>query len=192
MPLPLRQWNRRTAFALSTVEQHRALPFSCFSEPLFFACLSGIYLILISGTRWILFPLPHLYSPTTMITTLPSPETREESPIPVTVPLFRELAGISRSEPRAALNALLWITSLRKPGVFEVVPTENVSRTGVQLITQKSWEPDGMVLVSSPPGLCRQGTVVYCRKLPSDNYVLGIRLSAPVEDWIKTLRFKTP
>ena len=49
-----------------------------------------------------------------------------------------------------------------------------------------------MVLVSSPPGLCRQGTVVYCRKLPSDNYVLGIRLNAPVEDWIKTLELRTP
>src|SRR5258708_21609941 len=102
-----------------------------------------------------------------MITTVPCPEAREESPNPVTVPLCRELAGISRTEPRAALNALLWITSLRKPGVFEVVPTEPVSRMGIQLITQKSWGPDGIVLFSSPPGLCRRGTDAYCRMLPT-------------------------
>ena len=127
-----------------------------------------------------------------MITTLPSPEAREESPDPVSVPQCRELAGISRSEPRAALNALLWITSLRKPGVFEIVPTENVSRLGVQMVTQKFWEPDELVLVSSPPGLCVQGYVVYCRKLPSDEHVLGIRLNAPVEHWIKIFGLATP
>src|SRR5881296_1580336 len=100
--------------------------------------------------------------------------------------LFEAGGRISRSEPRTQLNALLWLTSLHKPGVFEVVPTENVSRIGIQLVTQRSWEPEEMVLVSSPPGLCLQGSVVYCRKLPSDDYVLGIRLSAPVERWIET------
>ena len=110
---------------------------------------------------------------------------------PATVALFGARRRIPRSEPRASLNALLWLTSLHKPGVFEVVPTENVSRIGIQLVTQRSWEPEEMVLVSSPPGLCLQGSVVYCRKLPSDDYVLGIRLSAPVERWIETLGLGT-
>ncbi len=127
-----------------------------------------------------------------MITTLPSHGVREESAIPVTMPLCSELARIPRSEPRATLNALLWITSLHKPGVFEIVPTENVSRTGIQLITQKFWEPDELVLVSSPPGLCQQGSVIYCRRLPSDEHVLGIRLNAPVEHWIKIFGLATP
>src|SRR5258708_13769186 len=127
-----------------------------------------------------------------MITTLLPLGVREESANPVAVPLCGELARIPRSEPRATLNALLWITSLHKPGVFEIAPTENVSRIGIQLVTQKFWEPDELVLVSYPPGLCLHGSVVYCRKLPSDDYVLGIRLRAPVDHWIKIFGLATP
>ena len=127
-----------------------------------------------------------------MITTLPSEAVREKSANPVAVRVCSGLARIPRSEPRAALNALLWVTSLHKPGVFEAVRTENVSRMGIQLLTQKFWEPDELVLVSSPPRLCQQGSVVYCRRLPSDDYVLGIRLSAPVEHWIKIFGLATP
>jgi len=92
-----------------------------------------------------------------------------------------------RSHTRASVSALVWLTSLRKPGVFEVVPTENVSRLGIRLVTQNCWEPAETVLVSSPPGLCVQGSVVYCKKLPSDDHILGIRLDAPVEQWSETL-----
>ena len=94
---------------------------------------------------------------------------------------------IPRSEPRTQLDAVLWLTSLHKPGVFEVVPTENVSRVGVQMVTRKSWEPAELVLVSFPPGFYLQGLVIYCKKLPSEDYLLGIRLHAPVEDWSETL-----
>jgi hypothetical protein len=94
---------------------------------------------------------------------------------------------IQRSEARAELTAPLWLTSLHKPGVFEVASTENVSKLGLQMITQKFWEPGELVLVSSPPGLCVQGSVVYCKKLPSDDYSVGIRLDVPVEQWILTL-----
>ena len=127
-----------------------------------------------------------------MTTTLPVHGVLAESANPVTMPLCIELARIPRSEPRATLNALLWITSLHKPGVFEIVPTENVSRLGVQMVTQRFWEPGEVVLVSSPPGLCQQGSVVYCRKLPSDEHVLGIRLNAPVEHWIQIFGLATP
>jgi hypothetical protein len=88
---------------------------------------------------------------------------------------------------RGHLRTPLWLTSLQKPGVFEVVPTENVSRFGIQLVTQKFWEPADLVLVSSPPGFCVQGSVAYCKKLPSEDYVLGIRLDAPVEEWMEEL-----
>jgi hypothetical protein len=101
--------------------------------------------------------------------------------------LFGTSARSPRSEPRSHLSAPLWLTSLHKPGVFEVVPTENVSRAGIRMVTRTSWEPAERVLVSSPPGFCLQGSVVYCKKLPSEDYVLGIRLNAPVEDWIETL-----
>ena len=94
---------------------------------------------------------------------------------------------IGRWEARAPLSAPLWLTSLQKPGVFEIVPTENVSRFGIQMVTQEFWEPAELVLVSSPPGFFAQGSVVYCKKLPSDDYILGIRLDAPVEHWVEAL-----
>ena len=96
--------------------------------------------------------------------------------------------GIERSEARDRLSASLWVTSLQRPGVFEVVPTENISRSGMKMVTQEFWKPDEPVLVSSPPGFCVQGSVVYCKKLPSDDYFVGISLDAPVEDWTQTLR----
>ena len=106
---------------------------------------------------------------------------------PTATLFFTANRSIPRSELRAYLNAPLWLTSLQKPGIFEIVPTENVSRVGIQMVTQTFWEPAEKVLVSSPPGFCLQGSVVYCRKLPSDDYLLGIRLNAPVEDWIEAL-----
>ena len=113
----------------------------------------------------------------------------ECSPWPsVAAPSSSARPRTGRSEARRRLHASLWLTSLEKPGVFEVVPTENVSRFGIQMVTQKFWEPAELVLVSSPPGFCVQGSVVYCKKLPSDEYVVGIGLDAPVEhsrhsDW---------
>ena len=103
--------------------------------------------------------------------------------------LFGARRRIERSEARGPLSTSLWLTSLQKPGVFEVVRAENVSRFGIQMVTQEFWEPAELVLVSSPPGFCVQGSVVYCKKLPSEDYILGIRLDAPVEHWIEVLGF---
>ena len=57
------------------------------------------------------------------------------------------------------MAASLWLRSLKGPGVFEVVPTENFSRFGIQTATQQFWEPAELVLVSSRPGVCVQGSV---------------------------------
>ena len=97
-----------------------------------------------------------------------------------------------RSEARDPLRASLWLTSLQKSGVFEVISIENVSRFGIQMVTRKFWEPAELVLVSCPPGFCVQGSVVYCKKLPSEDYVLGIRLDAPVEEWMEELGLAEP
>ena len=95
---------------------------------------------------------------------------------------------IGRAEARGRVSASLWLTSLQNPGVIEVAPTENVSRFGIQMVTQKFWERAEMILVSAPPSFCVQGSVAYCKKLPSDDYFLGIRLDAPVEHWMEALR----
>lgn len=92
-----------------------------------------------------------------------------------------------RSEGRDSLSASLWLTSLQRPGVFEVVPTENISRSGIQMVSQEFWEPAERVLLSSPPGFCVEGSVVYCKKRPSDDYVVSLSFNTPVEDWTETL-----
>ena len=101
--------------------------------------------------------------------------------------LFGAPRRIGRSEARGRVSASLWLTSLQNPGVFEVVHTENVSRFGIQAVSQKFWDRAEMVLVSCPPGFCVQGSVIYCKKLPSDAYILGIRLDAPIKHWMKPL-----
>jgi len=112
----------------------------------------------------------------------------ERSPSPsVAGLLVRAPRSTERSEARDHLNTPLWLTSLQRPGVFEVAPTKNVSRFGIQMVTQGFWEPADLVLVSSPPGFCVQGSVVHCKKLPSEDYILGIRLDAPVEEWMEQL-----
>jgi hypothetical protein len=98
----------------------------------------------------------------------------------------RRIQGL---QARATVSAFVWLTSLGKPGVFEVVPTEDVSRFGIQAVTQAFWEPAERVLVSSPPEFCVQGSVAYCKKLPSDDYILGIRFDTPVDKWRETLGF---
>lgn len=122
---------------------------------------------------------------------------RGPSPSPPSVPnreaqhsaakLFGPPVKICRSAARNVFSVPLWITSLQRPAVFEVLSTEDVSKFGVQMISQQSWRPAEQVLVSSPPDFRRSGCVVYCKKLPSEDYLLGIRLDAPVEDWIGTL-----
>lgn len=133
------------------------------------------------------------FPPAALSCNLDSPHTENaavsETVRPASGWLFGVCGSIARSEPRVHLSAPLWLTSLHKPGVFEVVPTENVSRVGIQMATYNFWEPGERVLVSSPPGFCLEGSVVYCKELPSENYFLGIRLNAPVEDWTEALGF---
>jgi hypothetical protein len=127
---------------------------------------------------------------------LPESEARkhslgESTPLPsIGAVSCGALRRTGRSEARLPLSVPVWVTSLRRPGVFEVVPTENVSTLGIRLVTQQSWEPGETVLVSSPPGLCVQGSVVYCKNLPGDDHFLGIRLDAPIERWMAALEFQ--
>lgn len=117
----------------------------------------------------------------------------ECSPLPpVSRPLVGASRSIRRSETRGRLSTSLWVTSLQRPGVFEFVPTENISRSGMQMVTQEFWKPDELVLVSSPPGLCARGSIAYCNSQPSDDYIVGIRLDAPVKHWIVPLGPRSP
>jgi len=56
----------------------------------------------------------------------------------VAEPLFGARRTVGRSQVRECLSAPLWLTSLHEPGIFEVVPTQNVSRFGIRVVTQES------------------------------------------------------
>jgi len=100
--------------------------------------------------------------------------------------IFPDLDGLGRS-----LSSKWKEDHHRLPHcVFEVVPSENIGTLGIRLVTQQFWERAETVLVSSPPGLCVQGSVVYCNKLPSDDHIVGIRLDAPIERWMEALEFR--
>jgi hypothetical protein len=62
--------------------------------------------------------------------------------------LFGARRTVGGSQVRECLSGPLWLTSLHKPGVFEVVPTENASRFGIRVVTQEFWEPGGRVVAS--------------------------------------------
>jgi hypothetical protein len=55
------------------------------------------------------------------------------------------------------------------------------------MVTQDFWEPAEQVLVSSPPGFLVRGSIVYCKKRPSADHILGLQFDAPVDHWIETL-----
>jgi len=77
-----------------------------------------------------------------------------------------------RSEARDHLNAPLWLTSLQRPESLKSF-RRRMSAGSYPEVTQEFWEPTDLVLVSSPPGFCVQGSVVYCKKLPSEDYILA-------------------
>ena len=92
-----------------------------------------------------------------------------------------------RVEVRVPLTGPMWLTSLENGGEFEIATTENASTTGARVVTSKPWKPNESVLISQPPGFCAVGRIAYCRRMPSENFALGISLEAPPSDWLQSL-----
>jgi hypothetical protein len=93
----------------------------------------------------------------------------------------------SRLKLRVALTGPVWLTSLANAGEFEISTAENASTTGLRVVTSKPWKPNESVLISQPPGFCAVGRITYCRRMPSENFALGISLEAPPSDWLQSL-----
>ncbi len=57
----------------------------------------------------------------------------------------------------------------------EMTFTENVSPRGVRLTTMQRWQPGTPVLLNFPQnGIRSQGRIVYCQRLESGNFALGL------------------
>lgn len=102
------------------------------------------------------------------------------------IAFFQELAPRpvgARLAKRKRRDGEAWVTSLSTPGMFEHVFTEDVSETGARVLTTKRWEPGQAVIVSFPPESAAHARIVYCRRAPSDNFILGLSFTDSLQDW---------
>jgi hypothetical protein len=62
--------------------------------------------------------------------------------------------------------------------------TENVSPHGARVTTGQRWRPGTSVLVTFlRDGIRSQGRVVYCQRVESGNFALGLELPWQVQRW---------
>ncbi len=66
----------------------------------------------------------------------------------------------------------------------EMTFTENVSPRHVRLTTMQRWQPGTRVLLNFPQnGVRSQGRIVYCQRVESGNFALGLELPWQVQRW---------
>jgi hypothetical protein len=66
----------------------------------------------------------------------------------------------------------------------ELMFTENVSPRGARVTTVGRWQPGTRVLVTFQcDGAPSQGRIVYCQRVESGNFALGLELPWQVQRW---------
>jgi len=66
----------------------------------------------------------------------------------------------------------------------EMTFTQNVSPRGVRVTTVRRWQPGTSVLVTFRGDSIRlQGRIVYCQRVESGNFALGLELPWQVQRW---------
>jgi hypothetical protein len=64
--------------------------------------------------------------------------------------------------------------------------TENVSPRGERIVIERNWAAGKHVLVTAPEeGVKSLARVVYCQRLESTNFAIGLQLVVRVEEWGK-------
>jgi len=64
--------------------------------------------------------------------------------------------------------------------------TENVSPHGARVTTGRPWRPGFRVLITFPEyDVLSQGRIVYCRRVESGEFCIGIELPPRVQRWWK-------
>jgi hypothetical protein len=68
----------------------------------------------------------------------------------------------------------------------EMTFTENVSPHGTRVTTVQRWQPGTSVLIIFPEyDVLSQGRIVYCQRVESGKFCIGIELPAQVQRWWK-------
>jgi len=89
-----------------------------------------------------------------------------------------------RSERRLSKILAAELSRLDESVPKEMTFTENVSPRGVRVTTVRRWQPGTRVLVTFPQnGIRSKGRIVYCRRVESGNFALGIEVPWQVQRW---------
>jgi hypothetical protein len=90
----------------------------------------------------------------------------------------------SRSERRILKRLAAELSRPGKSVPKEMTFTENVSPRGVRVATVRRWQPGARVLLTFPQnGIPSQGRIVYCQRVKSGNFALGLELPWEVQRW---------
>jgi hypothetical protein len=64
--------------------------------------------------------------------------------------------------------------------------TENVSAHGARVTTGRPWQSGSRVLINFPEyDILSQGRIVYCQRVESGGFCIGIELQLQVQNWWK-------
>jgi hypothetical protein len=89
-----------------------------------------------------------------------------------------------RYEKRTARTATVEVLRLGESGINEKAVTENVSPLGARIVTHWIYVPGRHVLVTSPQeGVSSLARVVYCQRMESTKFAVGLQLEVRVEEW---------
>jgi len=76
-----------------------------------------------------------------------------------------------------ANDLLVQMSSVRDPLVDELASVENQSPNGVQLVTERSWEPGSHVDMKTAVGnLQARARVVYCKAVGPKKFIVGLNI----------------
>jgi len=90
-----------------------------------------------------------------------------------------------RKEVRSHYRFRVLLSNGEQSVVAAYASTENVSRHGARVQTDRPWAPGTYVLVKSSLGeLWAHARIVYCQTLPSKMYALGLQLLVRTGAWV--------
>ena len=88
-------------------------------------------------------------------------------------------------EARISTSVMLELSGPDEPLVYEITFTENVSRYGARVVTNRRWHPNDSVLVKLPREyLPIRARITYCLPLKGDKFAMGLQFSSLVYSWI--------
>jgi hypothetical protein len=89
-----------------------------------------------------------------------------------------------RYEKRAARTVTIEVLCLDESGLNARTVTENVSPRGARIVTDWNCASGKHVLVTAPEeGVKSLARVVYCQRVDSTKFAVGLQLIVRVEEW---------